>query len=105
METLKDLEPYVDSTVFHFCSRMREKMVGGAEIDLGKWFQLFAFGKSWPLSSVFDGSLVDGKGEVRGNEKSEAESRNNGREREGKTSAISANQQPPTRCHWRNHLF
>ncbi|KAI5262798.1 cytochrome P450 family protein [Aureobasidium subglaciale] len=41
METLKDLEPYVDSTVYHFISRMREKVT--QEVDLGKWFQLFAF--------------------------------------------------------------
>ncbi|THW71757.1 cytochrome P450 family protein [Aureobasidium pullulans] len=42
METLKDLEPYVDSTVYHFITRMKEKMTLG-EVDLGKWFQLFAF--------------------------------------------------------------
>ncbi|KAG9724878.1 cytochrome P450 family protein, partial [Aureobasidium melanogenum] len=41
METLKDLEPYVDSTVYHFITRMRKKMT--QQIDLGKWFQLFAF--------------------------------------------------------------
>ncbi|KAI5205752.1 cytochrome P450 family protein [Aureobasidium subglaciale] len=41
METLKDLEPYVDSTVYHFISRMREKVT--TQVDLGKWFQLFAF--------------------------------------------------------------
>ncbi|KAI4723477.1 cytochrome P450 family protein [Aureobasidium sp. EXF-10727] len=41
METLRDLEPYVDSTIYHFITRMREKM--SSQIDLGHWFQLFAF--------------------------------------------------------------
>lgn len=52
METLKDLEPYVDSTIYHFMERMAEKSVG--EIDLGKWFQLFAFGKS---KFIVDGGM------------------------------------------------
>ena len=46
METLKDLQPYVDNTIVHFIERMEEKRSG--DIDLGKWVQLFAFGKSFP---------------------------------------------------------
>ncbi|KAK5465518.1 hypothetical protein LTS15_002081 [Exophiala xenobiotica] len=47
METLKDLEPYVDTTVFRFVERMREHR--GVSIDMGKWLQLFAFGKKPPF--------------------------------------------------------
>ena len=44
METLKDLEPYVDATVFRFVERMQAQQ--GSNIDMGKWLQLFAFGRS-----------------------------------------------------------
>lgn len=41
MESLKDLEPYVDDTLGVFFSRMNEHL--GHVIDMGKWVQLFAF--------------------------------------------------------------
>ena len=43
MESLKDLEPYVDNTVQVFLDAMSQRH--GQVIDLGKWVQLFAFGK------------------------------------------------------------
>jgi cytochrome P450 len=42
METLKDLEPYIDSTIHHFLTRLTSKLPLGP-LDLGNWFQLFAF--------------------------------------------------------------
>lgn len=42
MDSLKDLEPYVNDAVSHFMNKMgdfQEKSV-----DLGVWLQLFAFG-------------------------------------------------------------
>jgi hypothetical protein len=44
MESLKDLEPYVDNAVSHFMEKM-DKMQGRST-DLGEWLQLFAFGMS-----------------------------------------------------------
>ncbi|KAF2189731.1 cytochrome P450 [Zopfia rhizophila CBS 207.26] len=41
METLKDLEPYVDDAIEVFMRKMREQIPG--RIDMSKWAQLFAF--------------------------------------------------------------
>lgn len=45
MESLKDLEPYVDDAVNVFLKKMSE--VEGQKIDMGNWVQLFAFGESF----------------------------------------------------------
>jgi hypothetical protein len=53
MNSLKDLEEYVDQTVATFLEKMRE--FEGSNVDMGKWVQLFAFGKlscSGPSSRV-----------------------------------------------------
>jgi len=42
MESLKDLEPYVNQAIETFKFRMDEEQ--GGSVDLGKWVQLFAFG-------------------------------------------------------------
>jgi len=42
MESLKDLEEYVDDSIQVFLTRMEEMQ--GKSIDMGKWVQLFAFG-------------------------------------------------------------
>ena len=42
MESLKDLEAYVDDTVTLFLGKMEEMQ--GQIIDMGNWVQLFAFG-------------------------------------------------------------
>lgn len=42
MESLKDLEPYVDETTRLFLRKMDERL--GQVVDMGNWFQLFAFG-------------------------------------------------------------
>jgi len=44
MESLKDLEPYVDETTQLFLRKMDERL--GQVVDMGNWFQLFAFGES-----------------------------------------------------------
>lgn len=44
MDSLKDLEPYVEDAVSHFMDKMEEFQ--GRSIDLGEWLQLFAFGTS-----------------------------------------------------------
>ncbi|GAB7338673.1 hypothetical protein MBLNU457_5399t3 [Dothideomycetes sp. NU457] len=41
MESLKDLEPYVDETTQLFLRKMDERL--GQVVDMGNWFQLFAF--------------------------------------------------------------
>ncbi|KAK5007604.1 hypothetical protein LTR16_007423, partial [Cryomyces antarcticus] len=41
MESLKDLEPYVDDSVKHFLGKMDEQQ--GRSVDMGSWVQLFAF--------------------------------------------------------------
>jgi cytochrome P450 len=43
MTSLKDLEPYVDDTVNRFLDAMSERQ--NQVVDMGKWAQLFAFGK------------------------------------------------------------
>jgi cytochrome P450 len=43
MTSLKDLEPYVDDTVNRFMDAMSERQ--NQVVDMGKWAQLFAFGK------------------------------------------------------------
>lgn len=43
METLKDLEPYVDNCIAVLRRKMEDGM--GKSVDLAKWVQLFAFGK------------------------------------------------------------
>lgn len=43
MDTIKHLEPYVNATITHFIERMHGFQ--GKEMDMGKWLQLFAFGK------------------------------------------------------------
>ena len=43
MTSLKDLEPYVDDTVNRFMDAMGERQ--NQVVDMGKWAQLFAFGK------------------------------------------------------------
>lgn len=43
MTSLKDLEPYVDNTVNRFMDAMSERQ--NEVVDMGKWAQLFAFGK------------------------------------------------------------
>lgn len=42
MDSLKDLEPYVDDAVSHFMTKMRGMQ--GQNINMGLWVQLFAFG-------------------------------------------------------------
>lgn len=44
MDSLKDLEPYVENAVSHFMNKMEE--FEGESINLGEWLQLFAFGLS-----------------------------------------------------------
>ena len=44
MDSLKDLEKYVDDAILHFLSKMGH--MGGQSVDMGLWVQLFAFGKS-----------------------------------------------------------
>jgi len=46
MESLKDLEPYVDKTLKGFLSELDQKV--GQVIDMGNYVQLFAFGKHRP---------------------------------------------------------
>jgi cytochrome P450 len=43
LDQLKKMEPYVDSTLTLFLSRLQEVGKQGA-IDMGKWAQMFAFG-------------------------------------------------------------
>lgn len=43
MTSLRDLEPYVDDTVVRFMDAMSERQ--DQVVDIGKWAQLFAFGK------------------------------------------------------------
>lgn len=45
LDQLKKMEPYVDSTLTLFLSRLDEVRAQGA-IDMGKWTQMFAFGKT-----------------------------------------------------------
>lgn len=45
MESLQDLEPYVDAAVDQFIKCMDK--IRDQSIDLGKWIQLFAFGRSY----------------------------------------------------------
>lgn len=42
MDSLKDLETYVDDAVSHFMTKMRE--LQGRNVNMGLWVQLFAFG-------------------------------------------------------------
>lgn len=42
MESLKDLESYVDDAVSHFMTKMRA--LQGQNVNMGLWVQLFAFG-------------------------------------------------------------
>lgn len=44
METLLDLEPYVDATTERLFAAFNER--AGQVIDFGNWVQLFAFGRS-----------------------------------------------------------
>jgi hypothetical protein len=46
METLKDLEPYVEATVARFIAKIQGMLLENSvlDIDIGKWLQLFAFG-------------------------------------------------------------
>lgn len=48
METLKDLEPYVEATVTRLVEILRELLAGSqkVDVDMGVWLQLFAFGIS-----------------------------------------------------------
>lgn len=50
MDSLKDLEPYVEDAVSHFMDKMEEFQ--DKSIDLGEWLQLFAFGMSCSSSFV-----------------------------------------------------
>lgn len=43
MDSLKDLEKYVQEAVHHFVTRLYETQ--GTKIDFGLWLQLFAFGQ------------------------------------------------------------
>jgi len=60
MESLKDLEPYVDETTQLFLRKMDERL--GQVVDMGNWFQLFAFGTSHNnenvLTSVADETQI-----------------------------------------------
>lgn len=42
MDSLKDLEIYVDDAVSHFVTKMRG--LQGRNVNMGLWVQLFAFG-------------------------------------------------------------
>ena len=55
METLKDLEPYVDATVARFVAKMQRMLPAkkALDIDMGKWLQLFAFGRASKSCQVF----------------------------------------------------
>jgi hypothetical protein len=48
METLKDLEPYVEATLHRFMAKIKRMMYNNKaiDIDIGTWLQLFAFGKA-----------------------------------------------------------
>lgn len=48
MESLRDLEPYVDDAVEVFLEKMEERR--GGVVDIGNWVQLFAFGISISIS-------------------------------------------------------
>ena len=56
MDTLKDLEPYVDTSVKLFMEQMGK--VSGQKVDMGYWLQLFAFGSS-PFSSPIPSTFTD----------------------------------------------
>lgn len=43
MSSLKELEPYVDDALHVFLGKM--KSMAGQSVDMGYWFQLFAFGR------------------------------------------------------------
>lgn len=45
MESLRDLERFVDESVRVFLGKMDEKARSGKVVDLGNWVQLFAFGQ------------------------------------------------------------
>ena len=47
MESLRDLEPYVDNAVNVFLDNMKQRE--GQVIDMGNWVQLFAFGRRQSL--------------------------------------------------------
>lgn len=48
MDSLKDLEIYVDDAVSHFITKLGEMQ--GQNVNMGLWVQLFAFGKGSALS-------------------------------------------------------
>ncbi|KEF51618.1 uncharacterized protein A1O9_12253 [Exophiala aquamarina CBS 119918] len=45
METLKDLEPYVEATIQRFMAKIKQMLDDkkAIDVDIGKWLQLFAF--------------------------------------------------------------
>ena len=43
MDSMKEMEPYVDAAVAVFLSQLGKRV--GQTIDMGRWVQLFAFGK------------------------------------------------------------
>lgn len=54
MESLRDLEPFVDNAVKVFLDNMEERL--GQVVDMGNWVQLFAFGLPSPVASISDTS-------------------------------------------------
>nr|POE72188.1 cytochrome p450 monooxygenase gsff [Quercus suber] len=50
MDSLKNLEPYVDSAVTVFLDQMTQR--AGDVIDMGNWVQLFAFGEYNDISNL-----------------------------------------------------
>jgi len=44
METLKDLQPYVDNAIAMLMAKMKEQ--SGDMVNLGEWVQFFAMGMS-----------------------------------------------------------
>lgn len=43
MDSMRDLEMYAEKTVARFVMRLEERQ--GQTVDMGLWFQLFAFGR------------------------------------------------------------
>ena len=57
MESLKELETYVDDAISYFMDKMQERQ--GQSIDMGLFVQLFAFGQCLILSSVHPCGVTD----------------------------------------------
>lgn len=57
MESLMDLEKYVEDAVAHFMTKMNE--LQGQSVDMGNWVQLFAFCWLNPSLQLFQNVYLD----------------------------------------------